>query len=79
MQVKLPDDLEAAVHELVATGQYESFDSVITEALERLLVNRIPADVINKMIAEADEDIRQGRVLTLEQACEQLGIDPKSL
>ena len=62
MSHQLPPDLQQRIKAQVESGQYESEEEVLREALDTLEKRQRGLRELRQMVREADEDIAAGRV-----------------
>lgn len=62
MPYQLPADLERRVRAQIESGQFETEDDVLREAIDTLEKRQRGLESLRDMVREADEDIAAGRV-----------------
>jgi len=62
MLQQLPPDLEQRVRAQMASGQFETEEDVLREALDTLERRQRGLEELRQMVREADDDIAAGRV-----------------
>lgn len=62
MPYQLPSDIERRVRAQIESGQFETEDDVLREAINTLEKRQRGLRAIRDMVHEADEDIAAGRV-----------------
>jgi putative addiction module CopG family antidote len=66
MAYQIPPDIDARVQLQVASGEFESADAVLREALNVLERRQQSLQRLQAMVREADADIDAGRVGTFD-------------
>ncbi len=62
MPYQLPSDIEQRVRAQIESGQFETEDDVLREAIDTLERRQRGLQTIRDMVHEAEEDIAAGRV-----------------
>ena len=62
MSYELPPDLEERIKAQIETGQFETEEDVLREALDTLEKRQRGLQKLRQMVQEADDDIAAGRV-----------------
>ncbi len=62
MSHELPPDLEERIKAQIETGQFETEEDVLREALDTLEKRQRGLEEVRQMAREADDDIAAGRV-----------------
>lgn len=62
MSIDLPPDIQDRIRAQINTGQFESEQDVLREALDTLEKRQLGIRELRQMVSEADEDIAAGRV-----------------
>ena len=62
MSLQLPPDLEERIKAQIETGQFETEEDVLREALDTLEKRQRGLQELRQMVREADDDIAAGRV-----------------
>lgn len=62
MPYRFPSDIEDRVRAQIETGQFETEDDVLREAIDALEKRQRGLRQLQDMVGEADEDIAAGRV-----------------
>ena len=62
MSLELPPDLEDRIKAQIESGQFETEEDVLREALDTLEKRQRGLREVRQMIREADDDIAAGRV-----------------
>ncbi len=62
MSHQLPPDLEQRIKAQIETGEFESEEDVLREALDTLEKRQRGLNELRQMVREADDDIAAGRV-----------------
>ena len=62
MPYQLPADLEQRIRAQIESGQFETEDDVLREAIDTLEKRQRGLQTLRGMVREADEDIAAGRV-----------------
>jgi Arc/MetJ-type ribon-helix-helix transcriptional regulator len=63
MTVNLRPEVERELEERLKAGIYSSTDETISDALEKYMGMDLPADELNRLLDEGEEDIAAGRVV----------------
>ncbi len=72
--VKLGDRLERYVDELVEKGRYGSRSEVLREGVRLVHEREAWLEMVQAQVDEGLSDIDAGRIISLEQACDDLTI-----
>jgi putative addiction module CopG family antidote len=62
MSINVPADLAAQIHAQIATGQFQTEEQVLREALSTLQRRQASIVRLQAMIREAEDDLVAGRV-----------------
>ncbi len=62
MSHQLPPDLEERIKAQIETGEFETEEDVLREALDTLEKHQLGLQELRQMVREADDDIAAGRV-----------------
>jgi putative addiction module CopG family antidote len=62
MSIDLPRDLENRIRAQISSGQFDSEQDVVREALDTLEKRQRGLGELRQMVREADEDVAAGRV-----------------
>jgi len=74
MTIQLTPEQEQSVRELVDAGTFASPQAVVEIALQRLLIDTVPAEALKRGAERGRADIKAGRFLLLEDLKSRLGV-----